>query len=436
MNPLDDSFKLLRSYVVYEKIEYKQINGSDMNEFFNVTTIDNVLEMADEFGQTAAEQVALDDALDRVLAEDFNAGSDIPGFDRSTMDGFAVSAASTYGASEGNPAYLTVVGSVYMGQVPDHTIGPGQASRIATGGMLPQGADSVVMVEHAEAIDETTIEVFKSVAPGQHIVARDEDAASGQTLLSAGTRLRPQEIGMLAACGVITTKVFQLPRVGIISSGDEVVPVDAAPLPGQVRDVNSHSLAALVRQTGGRPVLYGIVKDRFEDLLAACRQALEQTDMVLVSGGSSVGTRDLTVEVLAALPESRVLVHGVSISPGKPTILARCGRKPFWGLPGHVTSAMVVFMVLVRPFLAQINGWRDRSPVIVRARIARNVASAQGRVDFVRVKLTVRQGEQWAEPVLGASGLIRTMVAADGLVAIAMNSEGLEKGNEVEVMRF
>ncbi len=407
-----------------------------MNEFFNVTTIDNVLEMADEFGQTDVEQVTLDDARDRVLAEDFKADRDIPGFDRSTMDGYAVCAASTYGASEGNPAYLTVVGSVYMGQVPDHTIGPGQASRIATGGMLPQGADSVVMIEHAEVIDETTIEVFKSVAPGQHVVARDEDAAGGQTLLPAGTRLRPQEIGLLAACGVVRTKVFQPPRVGIISSGDEVVPVDAAPLPGQVRDVNSHTLAALVRQTGGRPVLYGIVKDRFEDLLAACRRALEETDMVLVSGGSSVGTRDLTVKVLGALQGSRILVHGVSISPGKPTILARCSGKPFWGLPGHVTSAMVVFIVLVRPFLAHINGWQNRSSVFVRARMARNVASAQGRVDFVRVKLTDKDGGQWAEPVLGASGLIRTMVAADGLVAIEMNSEGLEKGDAVEVMLF
>lgn len=407
-----------------------------MNEFFNVTTIDAVLSLAERFAPVSSGQVGLEEALGRVLAEDYPAPGDIPGFDRSTMDGYALSAASTYGASEGSPAYLSVVGAVGMGERPAFSVGPGQAARISTGGMLPRGADSVVMVEHTDAIDDRTIEVYHSVAPGQHMVARNEDAARGEILLAAGRRLRAQEIGLLAACGCTRLSVFTRPRVGIISSGDEVVPVTAAPGPGQVRDVNAFTLAALVRLAGGEPHHYGIVKDRFDDLLAVSRTALAENDMVLVSGGSSVGTRDMTVDVLAALPQSRILVHGVSISPGKPTILAQCGRRAFWGLPGHVTSAMVVFMVLVRPFVARVGGCVDDGAVQVPARLTRNLASAQGRVDFVRVRLITRDGEQWAEPVLGASGLVRTMVAADGLVAIDMNSEGMEQGDWAQVLLF
>jgi len=405
-----------------------------MKPFFDVMDIDAVLALKARFEPVGAARIALEQALGRFLAEDLVADRDLPGFDRATMDGYAVRAASTYGASEGNPAYLNLVGAVGMGRTPDHRVGPGQASRIATGGMLPEGADAVVMIEHAEAVDDTTLEVYRSVAPGQYMVARDEDAAKGEVLLPAGRRLRAQEIGLLAACGRVSVRVFDVPRVGIISTGDEVVPVTAEPAPGQVRDVNAYTLTALVAQAGGAPERYGIVKDRYEDLLDVCRRALAENDMVLVSGGSSVGTRDLTEAVLSALSESSILVHGVSISPGKPTILARCGIKAFWGLPGHVTSAMVVFMVLVRPFLIHIGGGTGESPVRVRARLARNVASAQGRVDYVRVRLTEKRGQLWAEPILGASGLIRTMIAADGLMAVDLNSEGLERGAEVEVL--
>ncbi|WP_054030538.1 molybdopterin molybdotransferase MoeA [Desulfatitalea tepidiphila] len=405
-----------------------------MKPFFDVMDIDAVLALKARFEPVGAARIALEQALGRFLAEDLVADRDLPGFDRATMDGYAVRAASTYGASEGNPAYLNLVGAVGMGRTPDHRVGPGQASRIATGGMLPEGADAVVMIEHAEAVDDTTLEVYRSVAPGQHMVARDEDAARGEVLLPAGRRLRAQEIGLLAACGHTSVRVFDVPRVGIISTGDEVVPVTAEPAPGQVRDVNAYTLAALVAQAGGAPERYGIVKDRYEDLLDVCRRALAEKRMVLVSGGSSVGTRDLTEAVLSALSESSILVHGVSISPGKPTILARCGTKAFWGLPGHVTSAMVVFMVLVRPFLIHIGGGTGETPVRVRARLARNVASAQGRVDYVRVRLAEKEGQLWAEPILGASGLIRTMIAADGLMAVDLNSEGLERGAEVEVL--
>jgi molybdopterin molybdotransferase len=405
-----------------------------MKEFFQVLTIDAVLALKERFDPVGSESVPLDTALGRVLAENTVSPADIPGFKRATMDGYAVRAASTFGASESSPAYLEVTGAVAMGQTPDFGVGPGQAARIATGGMLPAGADSVVMVEHTESLGEKTIEVHRSVAPGQYMVGRDEDASQGQLLLPAGCVLRPQEIGLLAAVGRYQVVVHRRPRVGILSTGDELVPCDADPVPGQIRDINTHTLAALVREAGAEPAVYGIVKDRYELLFEAFGRALKENDMVLVSGGSSVGMRDLTLDVLEALEHSRILFHGVSIRPGKPTILAQCDTKAFWGLPGHVASAMVVFKVLVRPLLNHVGGRKSEAAVTFKARLSRNLASAQGRVDFVRVRLVVKDGEQWAEPILGQSGLIRTMVEARGLVAIDLNSEGLEQGAQVDVL--
>jgi molybdopterin molybdotransferase len=405
-----------------------------MKSFFKVLDIEDVLALKARFAVMDIETVGLGQALGRVLADDLMAPGNIPGFDRATMDGYAVAASSTYGASEANPAYLEVVGSVDMGARPDVEVGPGHAVRIATGGMLPPGADAVVMIEHAERIDGTILEVYRSVAPGQHMVAADDDVAQGSQLLPKGCLLRAQEVGLLAASGCGSIAVRLRPRVGIVSTGDELVPADTDPAPGQVRDTNTHTLAALVQDAGAIPQIYGIVGDRYDDLLAVCQKALSDSDMVLISGGSSVGKRDLTMEVLAALPQSDILVHGVSIRPGKPTILAQCNTKPFWGLPGHVVSAMVVFMVLVRPYIDHLQGRIPAAPLPVKARLARNMASVQGRMDFVRVRLAPQDGQLWAHPILGQSGLIHTMVQAHGLVAIAMNSEGLEKGIVVDVI--
>ncbi len=407
-----------------------------MNEFFNVMDLASVLALKSEFSPVETETVDLSRALDRALGEDLTAPNDIPGFARATMDGFAVQAASTFGASEGSPAYLEVVGAVQMGAPPEAPVGPGQAVRIATGGMMPPGADSVLMVEHTDTIDETTIEAHRSLAPGQNMVAGDEDVAAGKLLLPKGRCLRAQEIGLLAASGCPQVNVFRKPLVGIISTGDEVVPMETEPAPGQIRDINTHTLAALVQNTGAHPKIYGIVGDDYDDLLKTCRAALDDCDMVLISGGSSVGMRDLTCQALEALDQSRILVHGITIRPGKPTILAQCGKKAFWGLPGHVTSAMVVFMVIVRPFLEGIGGRTPKAAPPITARLSRNLASVQGRVDFVRVRITCEEGEQVAHPILGQSGLIHTMVEADGLVSIDMNSEGLDRGSQVEVLLF
>ena len=279
-----------------------------MKEFFKVETIQGVLAHAPSFSAVDTETVTLTDCLGRVTAEDVYSDVDIPDFNRSTMDGFAVKASSTFGASEANPAYLNVRGHIRMGGRPDFSIGPGEAARIATGGMLPEGADSVIMVEYTDALDDTTIEAYRSVAPGQHVIEKGEDIRHTQPALKAGTRIRPQEAGLMAACGRTETAVFRRPRVGIISTGDEVVPVDQVPGEGQIRDINTQTLSGQVLAAGGMPMVFGIVRDNRDDLMDKCRRALESTDMVMISGGSSVGARDFTVEVLDALPDLS-LIH-------------------------------------------------------------------------------------------------------------------------------
>ncbi len=406
-----------------------------MNHFFKVKSLDEVLSLTREFDLTDVETVDTREAFSRILAEDVAAPRDMPGFRRATMDGFAVNASATFGASESTPAWLEIQGTVLMGQVPDFELAPGKAALISTGGMLPRGADAVVMVEHTQTIDDTSVEIYKSVAPLQHVIDASEDFASGDVVLAAGTFIRPQEAGLAAGMGFTTLPVHRVPVVGIISTGDEIIPIDQDPAPGRIRDINSYTLRGFVQEVHAHVIQYGIVKDDPNQLQKVCEKALEQTDMVLISGGSSVGTRDYTVEVLSALPDTRILVHGMSVSPGKPTILAKSGTKPVWGLPGQVVSAMVVMKMVVIPFLQRIQGYRVPKPLVrVPAKLTRNVASAQGRRDFVRVMLETGETGLTAKPVLGKSGLIRTMVLADGLLDIGENLEGLEKDTVTQVI--
>lgn len=410
-----------------------------MKEFFKVKPPEEVVALAAGFAPVAAEEVALADALGRVSAEELAAPEDLPAFDRSTMDGYAVAAADTFGATESVPALLEVAGEVRMGEEAALTLSRGQAAAIATGGMLPAGADAVVMVEYTQEVAPGQIEVTRSVAPWQHVVRRGEDVRRGQVLVSRGQRLRPQEVGLLAALGVSSLAVFRRPRVAIISTGDEIVPVEETPPPGKLRDVNSYTLSALARQEGAEAARLGIVADDFDRLLERCGQALDSSDMVIISGGSSVGARDFTLAAIRSFAGARLLVQGVALSPGKPTILADIAGKPLWGLPGHVASAMLVFRTLVAPLLRRLAGLNAhlpawRAPLV--ARLSRNLASAMGREDWVRVRLRETDGGLVAEPVLGKSGLISTLVAADGLIRIEANSEGLDKGELVEVFLF
>ncbi|MFZ5570422.1 MAG: gephyrin-like molybdotransferase Glp [Thermodesulfobacteriota bacterium] len=407
-----------------------------MKDFFTVADLPQVLAMRDTLPSVQVEEVRLFESMGRVLAEEITADEDLPPFPRSTMDGYAVRAADTFGASESNPAYLGIVGEVEMGVAPEFSVMSGQTAGVPTGGMLPRGADSVVMVEHSALIDAQTLEIHRSVAPGQNMVAAGEDFPKGRVILPVGSRLRPQEMGLLAALGKERLLVFRRPVIGIISTGDELVPVDRAPREGEIRDTNTYTLSGFVQAAGGLPLAFGIVKDHSLTLVRTIRSALEQSDMVILSGGSSVGMRDLTIQSISSLPDSRIRVHGIAISPGKPTILGVVGEKMVWGLPGHVVSAMIVFQMIVRPFVEKLGGLSTaqerRFPIY--AALSRNIASAQGRVDFVRVRLMEKEGRVLADPVQGKSALMNTMIRADGLVVIGRDREGLEKGTVVGVI--
>ncbi|MCT8336294.1 molybdopterin molybdenumtransferase MoeA [Methanoculleus sp. Afa-1] len=372
------------------------------------------------------EDVPLEDALARVLAKDVHADIDIPGFDRSTVDGYAVAAAETTGASEAIPAMLQCRGRVGMGSADAGSISPGSCLYVPTGGALPTGADAAVMIEHAEQIGDDIL-VHRPVAPGENVVVRGEDFRAGKVALERGRVLTPREIGVAAAIGADRVSVVQVPKIGIISTGNELVPVVETPGPGEVRDANSYLAGAFVTERGCHPVYFGIVRDERAVLKRAVSSAVDRCDAVLVSGGSSKDERDNTAAVIAELGE--VLVHGIALAPGKPTIIGTARGKPVIGLPGHPASAFVVLVAIVDHLLAAMRE-TTVSRRTVRARLTQNIPSTRGREDYVRVSL----GNGEATPVFGKSGLLNTLVRSEGLVRIPASSEGFEVGEEVEVI--
>lgn len=383
------------------------------------------------------ETVETRSALDRILAKPIMAPHPLPPFNRSTVDGFAVRAADTYGASQTLPAYLKLAGEVQMGAAAKIDLHVGQAAVVHTGGMIPSTADAVVMLEDTQISTEAEIEVLKPVAVGQNVLETGEDVQTGDEVLAAGTRLRPQEIGGLIALGLTKVEVARRPKIGILSTGDEIVDPHAEPVPGQVRDVNSYTLAALTTQLGGEAVLHGIVPDKYDLLLAAVRKAYKEDDVIVITAGSSVSERDITANAIAELGEPGVLVHGVSIKPGKPTILAVAGEKPIIGLPGNPVSALVIAGLFLAPVLRRLMGEAEslRQPSTM-ARLTLNVASETGREDYLPVRLTPSKEGLQAEPVFGRSNLIFTLVRADGLVRIPPESTGLAAGELVQVELF
>jgi molybdopterin molybdotransferase len=386
------------------------------------------------------ETIPLAEALRRVPASPVTAPHPLPGFARSTVDGYAVRAADTYGVSEGLPGYLAVTGAVLMGTEPDTAVDPGTAVAMPTGGALPPGADAVVMIEYTAEAMPGTIEVVRPAAPGEGVVRADEDAAIGQEIIPDGRVLRPQDLGMLAAAGVTSVRVHARPVVTIFSTGDEVVPPDTETLrPGQVRDATAAALAALVADAGGAPVYGGIIADDQAALDKALREALGTSDMLVISAGSSVGVRDETASAVARLGEPGIWCHGLAIKPGKPTLLAECASVPgepgvpVIGLPGNPRSALVVFRLIGMPLVRLVGGCTVPPPeASTRARLARDLASATGRLDVVQV--TVRAGV--ATPLFGVSALLSVLTAADGYVVIPEEATGLDAGTEVDVTLY
>ena len=410
-----------------------------MKSFFEVQPLSAVQALCRDVAPLPAERVPLAAAAGRTLAAPLVAGCDLPGFTRATMDGYAVGAADTFGASETLPAYLVCEGVVSMGEVPRVAVSPGRCVQISTGGMLPAGADAVIMVEHTRRAAGDAVEVLRPAAPGSNVTRADDDVAAGATVLPAGQRLRPQDVGLLAALGCVEVEVRRRPRVAILSTGDEVVPVDAPLRPGTVRDVNAHALAAQVLEAGGVPVPLGLLPDEQAALRAGVDRAVAGADLTLLSGGSSLGARDLTLEVFLGLPGARLLVHGVAVAPGKPFIWVEAGGHHLLGLPGQVASCLIAFHLFVEPLLERLLGREGRSFGRFRrtlAALTRNLPSAPGREEYVRVRLLGEGPDRRAEPVLGKSGLLRTLVQSDGLVRIPADCEGLDAGTAVEVLVF
>lgn len=373
------------------------------------------------------ETVSLPDAAGRIAAEDVRAAESLPPFDRSTVDGFAVVAADTFGSGDAIPAELTVAGECRMGELPPFSIGRGQCAAIPTGGMLPRGADAVVMVEHTERDGELCL-VYAGVSPGANIVRQGDDISKGEAVVRKGTEIGVPEIAALAALGVYEIPVCKKPVVSVISTGDEIV--TGTPRPGEMRDVNSFLLSALCGNMGCEAIRYGAVRDDREQIRAALESCLERSDLVLISGGSSAGTRDMTAEIIDSL--GAVHFHGIAMKPGKPTIFGTAGGKLIFGLPGHPLAAYFVFRLIVSEAIRTMLGLPADQP-FAKAPAAFNVPSNHGREEYLCVRRS-ETGE--AVPLHTKSGLISVLSEADGFIRIARNTEGLKKGDTVELYRL
>lgn len=406
-------------------------------QFFKVKTVEETFALIEEkipaIRQT--EVRGLEEALHYILAEPVIAKENVPSFDRSTVDGYAVRARDTYGSSESMPGFLTIAGEVKMGEVPTAKVGPGDAVYVPTGGMLPVGSDSVIMIEHCEDVDQL-LNTYKQVAPGENVIRAGEDIKKGETILTPGVKLRPQELGALASLGVSAVTVYRKLKVGYLSSGDEIVPYQTqALLEGQIRDINYLTIAGIANEWNVDVIYGGIVRDDYQEFQQQARELYEQVDCLILSGGSSVGAKDYTTEVIQSLGDPGVFVHGISIKPGKPTILAMANGKPVIGLPGHPASAMIIFKLFGERILRKLKGEvLERKPERIFAKITKNIPSSMGRSDYIRVRLFEKEGEWWAEPIIGKSGLITTLVKSDGIVEISSEKEGISQGDFVPVI--
>lgn len=408
--------------------------------FFKAVTPQEALRALLQVAPVATERLLTVQARARVLAEDLYSSVDLPHFHRAAMDGYAVLSKDTFGASQSLPAYLKLAGVVEMGKPTTQLLESGKAMRISTGGMMPPGSDAVVMVEYTDETDGGLVEIHRSVSPWQNVIQIGDDIKKGDPVFQRGRRLRAHDLGALTGIGISSVLVYRRPRIGLISTGDEIVDVDSDPLPGQVRNINQHSLAGLIEECGGQLRDWGVVRDDKASLIRAIGEALQWSDLVLLSGGSSMGAKDIALEAILSFPDAEFVFHGISVSPGKPTIFAKACGKPILGLPGYPVSALVIFDLFAAPLIRKVGGEETAriNPFArtLRATLKTNIASQVGREDYVRVTLK-RDSERWlATPLPSKSGAIFTLVKADGMVRIELNQDGLEEGEEVEVILF
>lgn len=405
-------------------------------KLLQVDTIEETKKKIDQYFkdiQAKSEEVSLIHADGRILGEDIYAPFDIPEFNRSTVDGYAVCSKDTFGVSESLPVFLDVIGNVEMGEEAKQSIKSGQAVYVPTGGMIPQGADAVIMIEHVENLDEQTIAVYHPVAPGENRIVQGEDFKKEQLMLEKGRRLGPQDIGALAAMGISKVSVFQRPKVAIISTGDEIVPPSEEIAIGQIRDINTYSLGALIEEFGGQITKRLLVKDCYNILKDRLESVLEDNDIILLSGGSSVGFKDMTAKVIDSLGEPGAFVHGVAVKPGKPTIIGKIKDTAVFGLPGHPVSAMIVCRIFVGHLIKNMLSMEKLKEVQREAICLENIHSAPGKETYQMVEIKEKGESIYVKPVYGKSGAISTLTRADGFIKIGTNQEGVNKGDKVIV---
>jgi len=408
--------------------------------FFKVLEPREALNVLLTVNPVGTEEIPTVRARARVLADELRSAVDLPHFHRAAMDGYAVIAKDTFGASQSLPAYLKLAGVVEMGKEAAQPLTPGTAMRISTGGMMPPNADSVVMVEYTDETDAGLVEIHRGVSPWQNVIQIGDDIKKGELVFPRGRRLRAHDLGALTGVGIASIPVFKKPRIALISTGDEIVDVESEPRPGQVRNINQHSLAGLIEECGGELKDWGVIRDDRTALRDAIAGALEWSDLVLLSGGSSMGAKDIALETILSFPDAQFVFHGISIAPGKPTIFAKACGKPVLGLPGYPVSALVIFDLFAAPLIRRLGGENldvlEKFSRSVRAVLKTNVASQIGREDYVRVVLERSPAGLLAAPLPSKSGAIFTLVKADGMVRVDMNQDGLEQGEEVEVILF
>lgn len=407
-------------------------------KFFEVKSVEETLSLIKKMVEPVTEKITLPllEALHYCLAEHVYVRENVPAFRRSTVDGYAIKARDSFGASETLPGFLNVTGEVKMGQVPDRPIKNGEAMYVPTGGMLPEGSDAVIMIEHCENIDGL-LNIYRQTAPGENVISVGEDLKENEILVEKGTRLRPQELAALASQGITEVTVYRKPVIGYLSSGDEIVPMETDELQiGEIRDMNGAAIGGLVKEWGLEFRYGGIVKDNREEFEQKARAMLEETDCLVISGGSSVGAKDYSVQVIDSLGTPGVYVHGISVKPGKPTILSIADKKPVIGLPGHPASAMIIFSIFGKAVLERLKGIETRNDRVLQATVTKNIPSSAGRTDYVRVRLFKENGQLYAEPVFGKSGLISTLVKSDGILEVPEQSEGILKGAKVPITLF
>lgn len=407
-------------------------------ELFNVVSVEQAKQIIDDNFKDGlgSEKLSLLECTGRILYKDVVSDQNVPGFRRSTVDGYAVCSKDVFGASESIPSILELKGEVLMGQAPSGSIDfPGQCYYVPTGGMLPDGADCMVMIEYTDKLDDNTVLVNNPAAPGDNVIDAGEDIKIGESIIRKGTMLRPYEVGVLSSLGYSEVEVYKRPRVAIISTGDEIVECSCTPGPGQVRDINTYLLYSAIVEDGGQPVNFGFIKDDYELLKSTVDRAINECDIVLISGGSSVGKKDQTLNVINSYKGPGVLVHGISVKPGKPTIIGKAEDRIIFGLPGHPLACAIMYKVVVKHYMDRIRGYAETQyPVVCKFSI--NYHKAKGREEYLPVVLKWENDVLSAYPVFGKSGLITGFSKAWGYIRIERNEEGIKEGQTVFAYKF